>query len=296
MTVVWDHYPLGGSEKLTLLALADWCNDRGESLHPSIASIAAKVCVSQRRAQQIMSGFIAGGLLEVIGNATGGAPGMTRQYRLRLDRIRTIAPQTGEAGCIPEQSLTGEADCTPTGEAHCTGETGFTGEAGFARRVQPASQTGEAHCTQSVIEPSKEPSGEEYARSRAYPRPDSVPETVWSDFLKVRRAKKAPVTELAMTGLQREADRAGLTLAQALTVCCEQNWQGFKATWYANLERPRAGQGASDGPYEGKYGETLAGLTGGRMGMKPGFGRPADVMTIDEQPAPAVRLPFGRAR
>ena len=114
--------------------------------------------------------------------------------------------------------------------------------------MQPASQTGEAHCTQSVIEPSKEPSGEENARSRAYPRPDSVPEAVWSDFLKVRRAKKAPVTELAMTGLQREADRAGLTLAQALTVCCEQSWQGFNAGWYANLQARSGSRAATPIP------------------------------------------------
>jgi hypothetical protein len=62
-------------------------------------------------------------------------------------------------------------------------------------------------------------------------RPDSVPEQVWNDFLKIRKAKKSPLTQTALNGIQREADEAGWTLEQALTECVSRGWQGFKAEW-----------------------------------------------------------------
>ncbi len=62
-------------------------------------------------------------------------------------------------------------------------------------------------------------------------RPADVSEEAWASFLALRRAKKAPVTALALTGLRREADKAGLTLEQALGHCCARGWTGFKAEW-----------------------------------------------------------------
>lgn len=52
------------------------------------------------------------------------------------------------------------------------------------------------------------------------------------DFIKHRKSKKAEITETALKGLKREADKAGLPVSQAVEVCIERNWQGFKADWY----------------------------------------------------------------
>lgn len=76
----------------------------------------------------------------------------------------------------------------------------------------------------SVFEDDKTP------RKRVAP-PDGVSDAVWQDFLKIRRAKRAPMTETALTGIRREADKAKLTLQAALEVCCERGWQRFKAEW-----------------------------------------------------------------
>lgn len=68
---------------------------------------------------------------------------------------------------------------------------------------------------------------------------------VLSDYLAVRKAKKAgPLTDTAIAGLQREADRAGITLGEAITACCEFSWTGFNADWYAErkAKSPRAAQ------------------------------------------------------
>ena len=54
-----------------------------------------------------------------------------------------------------------------------------------------------------------------------------------SDYTAVRKAKHAgPLTRTVLAGLQREADKAGITLTQAVTACCEFGWQGFRADWY----------------------------------------------------------------
>jgi hypothetical protein len=62
-------------------------------------------------------------------------------------------------------------------------------------------------------------------------RPDSVPEQVWNDFLKIRKAKKSPLTQTALNAIQNEADNAGWTLEDAITECVSRGWQGFKAEW-----------------------------------------------------------------
>jgi hypothetical protein len=63
------------------------------------------------------------------------------------------------------------------------------------------------------------------------PRPESVSENVWVDFLKVRDKKKSIVTETALKGIEREASRSKISLEDALTIAIEKNWQGFNASW-----------------------------------------------------------------
>nr|DAS37701.1 MAG TPA: replication protein O [Caudoviricetes sp.] len=51
------------------------------------------------------------------------------------------------------------------------------------------------------------------------------------DFMIHRKACKAPITETALKGFQREADKAGIPLAEAITISIERNWRGFKSEW-----------------------------------------------------------------
>jgi uncharacterized protein YdaU (DUF1376 family) len=61
--------------------------------------------------------------------------------------------------------------------------------------------------------------------------PEGVTVMVWQDWLKLRKAKKAAVTQTALDGIQREADKARVSLQTALETCCERGWTGFKAEW-----------------------------------------------------------------
>lgn len=64
---------------------------------------------------------------------------------------------------------------------------------------------------------------------------------VATEFLAIRNRKRAPLTELALAGIQREADKAGLTLDAALRKCVERGWQGFDAGWVQNQARASPG-------------------------------------------------------
>ena len=61
--------------------------------------------------------------------------------------------------------------------------------------------------------------------------PAGVTEFVWQDWLKLRKTKKAPVTQTAIDGIVRESLKAGVSLQTALETCCERGWTGFKAEW-----------------------------------------------------------------
>lgn len=65
-----------------------------------------------------------------------------------------------------------------------------------------------------------------------------VPEQVVRDFKRLRQKLRAPVTPTAMAGISREAAKAGISLADALAMCCERGWRGFKADWVSGTSIP----------------------------------------------------------
>jgi uncharacterized protein YdaU (DUF1376 family) len=64
-----------------------------------------------------------------------------------------------------------------------------------------------------------------------------VPAQMLADWLVVRKAKKVgALTVTAAAQLQREAEKAGITAAQAIEACCLYGWGGFNAKWYAERQ------------------------------------------------------------
>jgi len=74
-------------------------------------------------------------------------------------------------------------------------------------------------------------------KDRPVPQPVDVTDQVWTDFLALRKAKKAPITETALRGFRSEAVKAGLSLHDALALSVTQGWRGFRASWVK--ERPQ---------------------------------------------------------
>ena len=61
--------------------------------------------------------------------------------------------------------------------------------------------------------------------------PADVDPQIWSDFVTLRKARKAPITQTSLKGIEREAQKAGWTLNQAIQECVNRGWQGFRADW-----------------------------------------------------------------
>ena len=91
-----------------------------------------------------------------------------------------------------------------------------------------------ASVTKTVTREEKRREEKEKSTAVAMQTPDGVSSELWQAFLKVRKAKKAPMSELALAGIKREADAAGWTLDAALTECITRGWTGFKADWVAS--------------------------------------------------------------
>ena len=88
--------------------------------------------------------------------------------------------------------------------------------------------------------------------------PEGVDESLWKDYLAIRNAAKKPLTETALKGLQREAAKAGKTLSEALTICCEKSWIGFNSDWLKDRNQSKT---AGD-----RNREVMLGLTRGLIG------------------------------
>lgn len=58
-----------------------------------------------------------------------------------------------------------------------------------------------------------------------------VDPAVSADWVQLRKTKKAAITKTAIEGMKREADKAGISLNDAMRICCERGWAGFNASW-----------------------------------------------------------------
>ena len=93
-----------------------------------------------------------------------------------------------------------------------------------------------------------------------------VDRQVLEDWLALRRQRRALVTRTVLTVFAREAAAAGITIGEAMAICCARSWQGFKAEWVIGNPPSRfAGRQATTrggGSQAVRRAATLAGLTG----------------------------------
>jgi len=65
-------------------------------------------------------------------------------------------------------------------------------------------------------------------------KPNDVSEEVWSDFVKLRKNKKANITKTALKRILSEAGKVGWPAEEALAEMVARGWVGFKADWVEN--------------------------------------------------------------
>lgn len=134
------------SRKMLAVRLADFADDDGKGIWPSVETLACETELSERTVQRILAEFVAEGLLVVVRTATG-RPGIANEYDFDLRKIEALPSVKPEGdGChhVTRSSRRGVTSAT---------ETGDTDDRDGCHRV-----------TRTVIEPLVEPLPERDAR------------------------------------------------------------------------------------------------------------------------------------
>lgn len=258
LSIVFDAPIRPPTNKLLAAVMADWCDDRGGSLFPSMSKIAEKVGISRSQAQRIVHSFMEQGLLSVVANGAGGKPGITPHYRLHLERIAALT----ETGGV---SATGRMDATGS-----TGATGVTdaqeGLHGHTGGVASARETGRAHATQSISDTSviRQTTLKGMRKTcgvSAVELPTWIAADTWLDFEQMRKAIRKPMTPAASRLTIQKLDelrQQGEDPQRVLEQSIQNSWVGvfpLKAARGTPANRPSRHSGFDELDYSKGVGD-----------------------------------------
>lgn len=228
------------SAKFVLVAMADCVNGQGDVMvcWPTVAHLSALTALDRKTVIDAIqrlrdSGFI----LDT--KERKGSTGQIPVYRLKT-------PETGTVPASPKgQPEPAERVDPAPAKSPENGIDTKTGTVPLLDAKSPVFPHEESRFSLETVPKTghgtrKEPGKNQEGTRKVAPVIKGVPPELLDDWLAVRKAKRAgPLTPTAIAGLQREADKAGLTAAEAIAFCCEAGWQGFNAGWYADRTKGR---------------------------------------------------------
>ena len=231
------------STKFVLVAMAECVNGKDTDMlcFPSVQALSSMTEQDRKTVMENLQRLREMGFIEDTG-ARRGITGQVPVYRLKSPENGTVKADQPKPSTKPNSTEIPALNSTENGTGPENGTVPFfppnsteipTKQSRFSLETVP--KTG--HGTRK--EQGKEP-GRNKEQSACASIP-GVPAQLFSDYMAVRRAKKAgPLTTTAVNGLIREAEKAGKTLEEAVTICCERGWQSLKAEWL--IDRSAAGR------------------------------------------------------
>lgn len=193
------------SVKFVLIALANHADAQGFAW-PSISHISETTEQDRKTVVAALATLRESGFLI----DTGDKKGSTKQVTVYQLMVGNDIVNSAENGIVKDA------------QKRDSSESGTVPEKTVNSTVSPHKQSQKRDTEPSIT--IKEPSFK-------YIRPDDVEEKLWADFMTIRKAKKAPITDTAVAGIRRECGKAGIKFSEALEICCERGWQSFKADW-----------------------------------------------------------------
>ena len=151
-SLVWEVEFPTSTQKLLLLRVADYADDDGAGIYPSISEVARQVGASERQIQYAIRAFENACMIERVTEG-GSGPKRTNVWRINVDLLAELALQ--------EKKLEGSHDCLQAVE----NEGAIIAPRILARvqsrllRVQSATAKGATHCTQTEKNQTKEQKG-----------------------------------------------------------------------------------------------------------------------------------------
>ncbi|HHE9089930.1 TPA: helix-turn-helix domain-containing protein [Haemophilus influenzae] len=199
------------ARKLVLLKLADNANDDGICF-PSYQYIADKCEMTRRSAINHIEYLIKMGLVskKERKNKDGS---ISNLYFLHLEQ--------------------GSENFALGGENISLGSENFA--LGGSENISPRT----SHSLEPVNEPKKTTQKSE---SEMLLEQFGITGQLAKDFIAHRKAKKGIINQTQLNRLQKQADKAGISICEAVEICIERNWQGFNASWDWRDEKLRTSQ------------------------------------------------------
>ena len=199
------------ARKLVLLKLADNANDDGICF-PSYQYIADKCEMTRRSAISHIECLIKMGLVskKERKNKDGS---ISNLYLLHLEQ--------------------GSENFALGGENISLGSENFA--LGGSENISPIT----SHSLEPVNEPKKTTQKSE---SEILLEQFGITGQLAKDFIAHRKAKKGVINQTQLNRLQKQADKAGISICEAVEICIERNWQGFNASWDWRDEKLRTSQ------------------------------------------------------
>ena len=212
------------NKKLVLLKLADCASDTGECF-PSYQHIADQCEISRRSVMKYVDELESMGFLWVE-NRKNGKQNHTNVYHLTISKGAKNGSEPHSLGSEP-RSLGGSEPRSPI----------------TSNSFEPVNETCIAHEAQhkraAVAKPKKT---DTHLADLAALENMGVETQLAKDWLQTRKEKRAgSLTQTVMAALQREAEKAGLTVPQAVQVAAERGWARFHASYLHNETQPFAG-------------------------------------------------------
>ncbi len=199
------------ARKLVLLKLADNANDDGICF-PSYQYIADKCEMSKRSAISHIDDLIKMGFVT------------KKARKIKMVQVQIYIFYTLSRG--------GEKSA-PGGENISLGSENFA--LGGSENISPRT----SHSLEPVNEPKKTTQKSE---SEMLLEQFGITGQLAKDFIAHRKAKKGVINQTQLNRLQKQADKAGISICEAVEICIERNWQGFNASWDWRDEKLRTSQ------------------------------------------------------
>ncbi|HHF5802970.1 TPA: helix-turn-helix domain-containing protein [Haemophilus influenzae] len=206
------------ARKLVLLKLADNANDDGICF-PSYQYIADKCEMTRRSAISHIEYLIKMGLVskKERKNKDGS---ISNLYFLHLEQGS-------------ENFALGGENISLGGENISLGSENFA--LGGSENISPIT----SHSLEPVNEPKKTTQKSE---SEMLLERFGITGQLAKDFIAHRKTKRGAISETQLSRLQKQADKAGISICEAVEICIERNWQGFNASWDWRDEKLRTSQ------------------------------------------------------
>lgn len=224
MNDAWDMPGLNSSEKIVLLAIADWANDDGFA-YPSYNILSKKTGMALTTLSKCLKVLSGVGILKVTSHGEIGTGKKVNTYAITS---RVQLPITSDLLLIEKIKELRKESARPITSsllqrklaASCTITSSLQDETPFNT-------------------PLKQPSVLKDKVKKGFVLPEWVDKEIWGQWMVVRKAKKQVATEIAFNGLIDEllvCQKSGYEPSYVMTVAVKNSWAGLKLQWVINWE------------------------------------------------------------